>query len=280
MKNTCYLCGMKSNESFPDEHIFPRALNGILKTSNICKKCNNQIGTMIDSKVIEDPLIKLARYKLNISAPGRRVKHPLEGYGIDEETQKKVVTKFENGALKSYYLPEYQEEINGNHIQMKGFGSLDRADEIVRGLMKKGKKRNLVLTDINIEMNPPSQIRINKQIPYMLKDYLPFLLKVAYELLIHHAYIKRYSKISDLVYQYLFNNGLPPFNAVLRYNLDNGGSKLNIYPHLLYLFKRADKSVYISLYNVIVGRVGLRNYDIKDYLYYHDVVTGKVEIRD
>jgi len=277
---TCFLCGIKSSESFPDEHIFPEALNGILKISSICRKCNNTIGTKIESKVIEDPLILIARHHLKIAAPGKKVKHPLEGYGIDEEIKKKLVTKLVNGELISQYLPEYEEEIIGDRVQMKVFGSLDRADEIVNGLMKKGQKRNLILKDVNIEMNPPSKIRINKKIPYNLKEYLPFLFKVTYELLIYHEYIKQYNNTSDLVYQYLFNDGFPPFNAVLKYNLHNGDSKLDIYPHLLYLFKSSDKSVYISLYNVIVGKVELKDYDIKDYLYHHDVFTGKVEIKD
>ena len=46
------------------EHILPDSLGGILTIDKVCKKCNEEMGSTIDSKMLNDDLISIIRDKL------------------------------------------------------------------------------------------------------------------------------------------------------------------------------------------------------------------------
>lgn len=55
----CIICKkIKNNEEFNKEHIIPESIGGSLTIENVCKECNNKLGKEIDSKIIDDFLIK------------------------------------------------------------------------------------------------------------------------------------------------------------------------------------------------------------------------------
>ena len=55
----CIICKkLKEDVEFNKEHIIPESLGGSLTIDNVCKICNNKLGNEIDSKIINDILIK------------------------------------------------------------------------------------------------------------------------------------------------------------------------------------------------------------------------------
>lgn len=55
----CIICEkIKNNEEFNKEHIIPESIGGSLTIENVCKACNSKLGKEIDSKIINDFLIK------------------------------------------------------------------------------------------------------------------------------------------------------------------------------------------------------------------------------
>ena len=55
----CIICNkIKDNKEFNKEHVIPESIGGSLTIENVCKKCNNKLGEEIDSKIINDFLIK------------------------------------------------------------------------------------------------------------------------------------------------------------------------------------------------------------------------------
>ena len=56
---TCIICKKNKNENqFNKEHILPESIGGSLTIDNVCKSCNTKLGNEIDSKIINDFLIK------------------------------------------------------------------------------------------------------------------------------------------------------------------------------------------------------------------------------
>ena len=55
----CIICEkIKNNKDFNKEHIIPEAIGGSLTIDTVCKECNGKLGNEIDSKIINDFLIK------------------------------------------------------------------------------------------------------------------------------------------------------------------------------------------------------------------------------
>lgn len=55
----CIICNeIKEDAEFNKEHVIPELIGGSLTIDNVCKTCNNKLGNEIDSKIINDFLIK------------------------------------------------------------------------------------------------------------------------------------------------------------------------------------------------------------------------------
>lgn len=56
---TCIICKKnKNDDEFNKEHVLPESIGGSLTIDNVCKSCNSKLGNEIDSKIINDFLIK------------------------------------------------------------------------------------------------------------------------------------------------------------------------------------------------------------------------------
>lgn len=267
MLNTCLLCNKKSVERFPKEHIIPRALGGKIYIKQICEDCNHKMGTYIDGPIVNDVFMIAARYIVLSNIID--LKHPLEGHCVEKTSGRKMLTENINGKLISHYIPEFKERDNILYIAK---GSPKYKDNIIKKIRKYETNNNLTLNNIKIEFEKPKKTKVTKCHEYDMNKYLLFFAKVTFELLIYHNCINKYTELSNIICEYLFNDGEAPFTINAKPLLF--GNEFKCMPYIYYRICNEDKSIIYNLYNTILGICKEIPFDLADYEYKHNVRSG------
>ena len=75
MIDFCILC-LSCSDALTDEHIFPEAIGGRIKSAILCKKCNSNVGRKIDAPFLNQKNIQLARSAYQIAGKTGSIPQP------------------------------------------------------------------------------------------------------------------------------------------------------------------------------------------------------------
>ena len=188
----CIICKKtKNNHEFNKEHIIPESIGGSLTIDNVCKSCNSKLGEEIDSKIINDFLIKGKIVGNKIKNKKNKEKVLFEKLTSNKNPQIKLNAKrgkngeFEkwesNTSLKS------SEDKNMHTIYFDSDKDKKTVLKEIEGLFehKYGKtlteeKKNEILYKINNEHGHP-EIEFNYRSTINFKKLTREFIKIAYE---------------------------------------------------------------------------------------------------
>ena len=104
---TCIICRQEKTE-FSDEHVIPDSMKGYYHIYTVCKTCNSDLGTKVDSKLVNHKFIEFHRYLLGIKGKSGAIPNPFAGTQtlIDDPEQKVIVEIDEKGQFTPRLLPK------------------------------------------------------------------------------------------------------------------------------------------------------------------------------
>ena len=78
----CIFCKKeKAKDQFAPEHVFPEAIGGTLAIEGVSAECNSIIGSKVDSRLTDHPIVTLIRGILNL--PGKKGKLPVQSNKVN-----------------------------------------------------------------------------------------------------------------------------------------------------------------------------------------------------
>lgn len=184
----CILC-LKSFEDKlkTQEHVIPFSLGGNITLFEMCKTCNEHLGSKVDSPLINNFFIENKRRELKIYGKSGKLPNPFENM-VSVESGKKYKWIFEDGKPKNIYsIPtaELEKLPDGSEaLQI----SVDISDEgkiqgIIDKFLERKKKKG-----IKVEINSQIRQEIEQLAPEMklsfefnVLEYLRGILKIGYE---------------------------------------------------------------------------------------------------
>ena len=184
----CIICRKeKEHKEFSDEHVIPDSIGGYYHIYTVCKTCNSEMGSKVDSKLVNHYFTSFFRYELNIKGKTGDIPNPFSGTHIlenDKETKIKLLLD-ENGIAKPYLLPKIKITTKGNIKRIDI--TVDKNDkDNIPDIIKKIQKREKINQDtqINTEEEPTfiefiPYIKMQKQLD--IREFKIALLKIAYE---------------------------------------------------------------------------------------------------
>ena len=184
----CIICRKeKEHKEFSDEHVIPDSIGGYYHIYTVCKTCNSEMGSKVDSKLVNHYFTSFFRYELNIKGKTGDIPNPFSGTHIlenDKETKIKLLLD-ENGIAKPYLLPKIKITTKGNIKRIDI--TVDKNDkDNIPDIIKKIQKREKINQDtqINTEEEPSfiefiPNIKMQKQLD--IREFKIALLKIAYE---------------------------------------------------------------------------------------------------
>ncbi len=194
----CFFCVKSQPPSL--EHIFPKAIGGILTTDRVCKPCNDQLGDKVDVLVTDHIFIQFRRSDLGLAGQSGKVPNATEvllrqGVMADDSEQRiRVVTDPTTGKLEPRILPKRTNRVLDDGTREEGMvvDASTSPDEIKRIILRVYKRENLLApTDEELDRRV-AQIRSNvvtveqpevkTRVQVDIADYKRGLLKIAYEL--------------------------------------------------------------------------------------------------
>ena len=184
----CIICRKeKEHKEFSDEHVIPDSIGGYYHIYTVCKTCNSEMGSKVDSKLVNHYFTSFFRYELNIKGKTGDIPNPFSGTHIlenDKETKIKLLLD-ENGIAKPYLLQKIKITTKGNIKRIDI--TVDKNDkDSIPDIIKKIQKREKINQDtqINTEEEPSfiefiPNIKMQKQLD--IREFKIALLKIAYE---------------------------------------------------------------------------------------------------
>lgn len=151
----CIICKkIKEDNEFNKEHIIPESIGGSLTIENVCKDCNNKLGIEIDSKIVDDFLIKGNIVGKEIKNKKNKEKVLFEKLTSNKNPQIKIRAKREkSGKFKNWEtntsLKTSTEDKNSHLIH---YDANKDKEEVVKDIRKLFKmKYDKVLSEDEIE---------------------------------------------------------------------------------------------------------------------------------
>lgn len=164
--------------------MFPDAIGGKLVLSCVCKSCNDQIGSYVDSQLTENFLVRMLRMSLCIENKGGVVPSPLHDGTIKDHPERRGSFHPNGdgtGQVTLRPLVERTRENDGRE-RVKIVAAPHEAEEILRKIQERAARDGC-----NIRVIEKSQSIIGK--PVVIKEVkagptnlIRALLKIAYEL--------------------------------------------------------------------------------------------------
>ncbi|HSC54475.1 MAG TPA: HNH endonuclease [Phnomibacter sp.] len=181
----CIIC-RKENEEFSDEHVIPDSIKGHYHIYTVCKTCNSDLGTMVDSKLVNHKLIEFQRHLLGIKGKSGTIPNPFSGVQTikDDPEQKVIVTFDEKGQLITKLLPKIPKIKNPDDLKNYSFSidanDLHLKDKIIEKILK---RNGIDKSSVHFQEKRERSERpwIQSQLTIDVKDFRIGLLKIAYE---------------------------------------------------------------------------------------------------
>ena len=185
---TCCIICREEQDSFSDEHVIPDALGGYYHVYTVCKSCNSNLGSFIDSKLINHQLTQFQRYILELKGKSKKLPNPFAGnHHFDDHDGYRVQLRLDdNNNPIPYIIPKVSyEEINdgrGTKVSIILDGSdADKLDGILDKITQKYQIDIDQIENINRTRRTLEEPRIKCNLSVDLKKFKIGLLKIAYE---------------------------------------------------------------------------------------------------
>jgi len=186
----CIICFNDLDDSRnSDEHIFPEAIGGTIIINNVCKDCNDHLGSYVDSHLVNHFFIQSQRLFLKLSGKTGKIPNPLENGTMVSDPTQKIKYFIKDGIPESLYLLpniKYDTDENGNITLNIRLDEKDenKIDDIISKLKeraaKKGQKLNFKMNKVvKGTLKTPA---ISTKVKYDLINWHRSLIKIAYEL--------------------------------------------------------------------------------------------------
>ncbi len=192
----CYFCLQERPGS--EEHVFPLAIGGTIVTDRVCKPCNDQLGSQVDSCLTDHLLCKVKRAGLGLAGNARRTPNPLvemlaKAVLAEDPTKRMEVRDNGRGGItvKHAYHEAVQTDDQGNTFKMVTIDA-SRPNDVLKILDRHRKRSNIpLLTDAektDILARLPDAIKTIEQPGLIgqftvdLQEFQRGIVKIAYEL--------------------------------------------------------------------------------------------------
>lgn len=189
----CIICKkIKYDDEFNKEHIIPESIGGSLTIENVCKECNNKLGIEIDSKIVDDFLIKANIVGNEIKNKKNKEKVPFEKLISNKYHNIKITAKREkSGKFKNWEsntsLKQSKEDQNKQTIYYDSNKNQEEVLKDIENLFKNKYNKELsedekeqIKYKMNNEYNKP-EIEFNYPAIIDFKKIARGLIKIAYE---------------------------------------------------------------------------------------------------
>lgn len=181
----CIIC-RKEKEEFSDEHVIPDSIKGYYHIYTVCKTCNSDLGTRVDSKLVNHKFIEFQRHLLGIKGKSGAIPNPFSGTQTikDDPEQKVIVTFDEKGQLIPKLLPKIPNITSPDDLENYSFtidaSDLHLKDKIIEKILK---RNGIDKSRVNFQEQRERSERpwIQSQMAIDIKDFRIGLLKIAYE---------------------------------------------------------------------------------------------------
>ncbi|AZR82342.1 HNH endonuclease [Thiomicrospira sp. S5] len=188
MEKLCIICREES-DNFSDEHVIPDALGGYYHIYTVCKKCNSDLGSSVDAKLVNHQFAEFQRYLLSLTGKSKKLPNPFSGtHHLSEDTSKKIQLRLdEEGKPVPYTITNVSYEESEN----EGSGTkvsicIDASDEKkLDGILKKIANKLQVPIEqfegIDRSVQKIEKPNIKCSLSIDLAEFKIGLLKIAYE---------------------------------------------------------------------------------------------------
>ena len=182
----CIFCLKNKKASL--EHIFPDSLGGLLTTNDVCKECNDYMGRVVDSPLINNFLMEIIRLTYKLQGKGGKVPNPFAKGQLRDEFPGEVHYRMTNqGDPKSLYsVPKKVIETDGETKKIKiavDATDMDKMVKMVNGELKKhGKEpmsREEIIAKSTSRITQTPKVHMEKVIS--LDGFHKAILKIIYE---------------------------------------------------------------------------------------------------
>ncbi|PIC87965.1 hypothetical protein CSV72_02115 [Sporosarcina sp. P20a] len=170
-----------------EEHIFPDSIGGVLVFNEVCTKCNNELGSKVDTHLINHYLMQLARLTKKIKGKTGKIPNPFREGMLEGKSESKVHYRFnDDGDPESVYIVPSQ-ELSEDGASLKIL--IDRVDEhklpdIINKTLKRRGLPSLTKEEIDekkqYEIIPDPKINYKPSVD--TNSYRKAIIKIVYEL--------------------------------------------------------------------------------------------------
>ncbi|MBW3832034.1 HNH endonuclease [Aeromonas hydrophila] len=182
----CIICREKTND-FSDEHVIPDSLGGYYHIYTVCKQCNSDLGSNVDSDLVNHKFSDFQRFLLGIKGKSGKIPNPFSGtHSFTNNSDQKVQVRLdEDKKTVPYIIPSVNQNKSNGLVDSVNI-VVDATDEHkLDDIIKKTAKRigvpyeRISVGEKTVQSTPCPEINISLSID--LHDFKLGLLKIAYE---------------------------------------------------------------------------------------------------
>jgi len=192
MRRCIFCLEEKTAEDFSVEHVFPDAIGGCFTINNVCRECNSNLGSQVDSKITNNWGIIAKRHIHKIKNKDRNIPSPFViGETEDGKKVEYVLDKKTGEPVALRMFPDFDivTDTEGN-IQIKGsfdINDKEKAVEMINKKLKRAGHDELSAEEIFANMKEFNDLSpvIKQEFKFDVERIKFGLLKIAYELACH-----------------------------------------------------------------------------------------------
>lgn len=180
----CIIC-RENKEEMSDEHVIPESLGGYYHIFSVCKKCNSDMGSSVDSPLINNKLTELYRFCQEITGKNGKIPNPFSGDFINANNQSSARFDVDsNGKLDPFTHPIIKIREEGNQIVGIEIEVDSKEESKIDQMLQKILKRKNIPDSAIIKGEKIRKIELGPYKAQWSMDTYKFkigLLKIAYE---------------------------------------------------------------------------------------------------
>jgi hypothetical protein len=182
----CIICREKTND-FSDEHVIPDSLGGYYHIYTVCKQCNSDLGSNVDSDLVNHKFSDFQRFLMGIKGKSGKIPNPFSGtHSFTNNSDQKVQVRWDDDRKTvPYIIPSVNQNKNNGVVDSVNI-VIDATDECkLDEIIKKTAKRigvpyeRISVGEKIFQSTPCPEVHIPLSID--LHDFKLGLLKIAYE---------------------------------------------------------------------------------------------------
>ncbi|HDX9652519.1 TPA: HNH endonuclease [Bacillus wiedmannii] len=286
MSIQCIFC-LNDFDKGSEEHVFPDSLGGKVVIYDVCKRCNDKLGSEVDSYLVNNPFMEFARFTKKLSGKNGHIPNPIDE-GRLKDNNEKVYYKFskEGNPESLYMVPVVTKSEDGETITVKVDASEpDKAVEIINKILKrrggKVKSKEEILSQGVFKKVENPWLEMNME--FDINSYRKAILKIIYEmtyLWLGKEYLK--DPIANILRTYIFSKDLEvegligSVDLVDKKNITGLAIFADGESHTAILIRDNNKlCCYVNLFNIFEGTLVVSEQP-EQYLLESGIENGKM----